>query len=477
MTSKTVVISDLHIGAGLLDDCDSELESCLISFLREQSSNDNAVELVINGDFLDFAQAEPWESPDFETEYEGLPLCYTQKQSTLKFEKIVAAHGAIFKALGDFLGANSENTIVILPGNHDADFFWPDVRTEFGKAVDVDRPKETSVKDRVHFRLEQSYRPPNAPNVWIEHGHQYDPNNNFFIDTDEFDPEIGTKMKRPIWSEKNPPIFKDKSGTERLYECIGTRFMIQFMNGLDAKYPFVDNVKPFSRFLRIFGVSVFTPGYRLLGPAAAIWQMLTYMTNEGITNPRSLLSVKNPAEGLGPSALLKDLFDRANDSDIVWLTNELEASGFELDKHLKMFVAKPANAELLMTFLSQHPDLLKPFEKVKRSTLGATSGTLSLGTAFFVDETQKLAEAALKVLNRDGVEYAIMGHTHTPVSGQHYINTGCWTRYYQFGGDQNMSSWDVLKEDSYQLFPYELRYAEIMAGGVPAAKLFREKKS
>jgi hypothetical protein len=75
------------------------------------------------------------------------------------------------------------------------------------------------------------------------------------------------------------------------------------------------------------------------------------------------------------------------------------------------------------------------------------------------------------------VEYAIMGHTHEPVSGEHYINTGCWTRYYRFGGDQNMRSWDVLKEDSYQLFPYELRYAEIMAGGVPAAKLFREQKS
>ena len=477
MVEKTVVISDLHIGAGLLDDCDSELENCLISFLEQQSSASTAVELVINGDFLDFAQAEPWEGPDFETEHEGVPLCYTENQSSLKLENIVAKHGPIFKGLGNFLGANRENSVVILPGNHDADFFWPKVQTEFRKAVDAERPADASVRDRVHFRLEQFYRPPSALNVWIEHGHQYDPNNDFFIETDEIDPDIGTKKKRPIWSEKNPPIFKDKSGTERLYECIGTRFMIRFMNGLDAKYPFVDNVKPFSRFLRIFGVSVFNPRYRLLGPAAAVWQMLTYMAKEGVTSPGSLLSLEMPNEDFGPSALLKDLFDSVDQSTLVWLTNELSARQYPNLRHLKNLIATPAEAQRLLTFLSQNPDLLKPFEKARGSVLGATPGTLSLGTAFFVDETQKLAEMALRVLNRDGVEYAVMGHTHQPVSNPHYINTGCWTRYYQFGGDQNMRSWDVLKENSYQLFPYELRYAEIPAGGIPTAKLFREKKS
>lgn len=477
MTSKTLVISDLHIGAGRLDDCDSELESCLISFLNQQSSANTTVELVINGDFLDFAQAEPWQDADFETEHEGVPLCFTQDQSTLKLGKIVTAHPAIFKALGDFLAANPHNTVVILPGNHDADFFWTNIQKLFKETVNGNRSGSDSVKDRVNFRLEQYYCPPSAPNVWIEHGHQYDPNNWFFIDTDEIDPEIGTKMKRPIWSEKTPPIFKDKSGAERLYECIGTRFMIQFMNGLDFTYPFVDNVKPFSRFLRIFGASVFNPGYKLLKPAAAVWQMLRYLTKEGVTSPGSLLALEQPDKGFGPSTLLKKLVDTAKESDLVLLTNELVARGFQLNIPLKMFVNKPANAERLMTFLSQNTDLLQHLEKAERSLLGSTKGTLSLGKGFFVDETQKLAEAALRVLNRDGVEYAIMGHTHEPVTGPHYINTGCWTRYYRFGGDQNMSSWDVLKEDSYQLFPYELRYAEILAGDAPQAKIFLEKKS
>lgn len=477
MTGKTIVISDLHIGAGRLDDCDSELEECLISFLNQQASENIAVELVINGDFLDFAQAEPWEGADFEVEHQGVPLCFTQDQSVLKLGKIVSAHSGIFKALGDFLTANPDNTVVILPGNHDVDFFWPNVQKVFREAVNAERADSDGVKDRVHFRLEQYYRPPSAPNVWIEHGHQYDPNNWFFIDTDEIDPEIGTKMKKPIWSEKSPPIFKDQSGTERLYECIGTRFMIRFMNGLDNTYPFVDNVKPFSRFLRIFGVSVFNPKFRLFKPAAAVWQMLSYLSKEGVTHPGSLLALERPDESFGPSALLRTLVDTAEESELVWLTNELVARGFPLKVPLKMFVNNPANAETLMTFLSKHPDLLQRFDKAKKPVLGSTPGTLSLGKGFFVDETQKLAEAALRILNRDGVEYAIMGHTHEPVTGKHYINTGCWTRYYRFGGDQNMRSWDVLKEDSYQLFPYELRYAEIKVGEAPEAKIFLEKKS
>jgi hypothetical protein len=47
---------------------------------------------VINGDFLDFVQAEPWQSPDFESETpDGVPLCFTQEQSLQKLESILSA--------------------------------------------------------------------------------------------------------------------------------------------------------------------------------------------------------------------------------------------------------------------------------------------------------------------------------------------------------------------------------------------------
>ncbi|HZH30236.1 MAG TPA: metallophosphoesterase [Pyrinomonadaceae bacterium] len=476
MKSKILVISDLHIGSGRLDDCDGELERCLIEFLLECSSEDGPVELVINGDFLDFVQAEPWEGTDFETEYEGVPLCFTQEQSAQKFKSIVAAHGLIFKALGNFLSIHAENSLVVLPGNHDADFFWPEVRRLFQEAVGEER---ADLKGRIHFKLEQCYRPEARPEVWIEHGHQYDPNNRFFIETDEIDPVVGTKVEKPVWSEERPPIFKDRAGRERLYQCIGTRFLIQFMNRLDSEYPFVDNVKPFSRFLRIFGASTFNPRYKLLTPAANVWRMLRYLVKEGVNSPGSLLSLDQPAAGFGPSALLKAMVDAMTEAELVWFVGELEARGFSFkNKHPKMFLdSDPSNAESLMTFLSENPDVVQRLEEVKIPLLGFAPGTLSMGQAFFVDETEKLREAAQKVLNKEGVAYAVMGHTHEPVEGQRYINTGCWTRYYRFGGDENMRSWDVLKENSYELFPYELRYAEIAPGQPPRAIVFRERKS
>lgn len=474
MKSRTIVISDLHIGSGALDDCDDEIEDCLVRFLSECSSPDLSVELIINGDFLDFVQAQPWQGASLESEHEGLALCFTEEQSRGKFEAIVASHRPIFKALGAFLAANSGNSLVIMPGNHDVDFFWDGVRALFIETVSE---QDAALTARIRFRLEPSYRPQCSPDVLIEHGHQYDPNNRFFIDANESSSIGNNKIKKPVWSETSPPIFRDEAGIPRLYECIGTRFLIQFMNKLDAKYPFVDNVKPFSRFLRIFGVSAFNPRYELLTPAASLWQMLRYLVKEGINSPSSLLSLDQPKEKFGPSALLESVIDAMTDAEIASFVARLDDRGFSFDVPPRMFVKDPARAGRLMTFLSENMDLTEELERVKPSMLGVAAGTLSLTKGFFMDETALLNEAAQKLLNERVASYVIMGHTHESVVSPRYLNTGCWIRYYQFGGTEDMRSWDVLKENSYSLFPYVLRYAEILPGQGPRAKVFAEKTS
>src|SRR5439155_11225955 len=108
------------------------------------------------------------------------------------------------------------------------------------------------------YSLDPVYRPTMCPSVWIEHGHQHDPVNNFLF------------KGEPCWSANNPPIRRDQWGTERLYECIGTRFLIQFLNDLDKKYPYVDNVKPFWRFLQLFGASALRPGFGSVQAAVAV---------------------------------------------------------------------------------------------------------------------------------------------------------------------------------------------------------------
>src|SRR6516162_7488182 len=224
---RLVVISDIHVGSGPLDDCDAELERGLVSFLEQMAADSEPTTLVINGDFLDFAQAEPWQGKELESSTaDGVPLCFTEEQSVEKLKGIVRAHRPIFDAAGEICRPGSGHRLVILPGNHDVDFFWDKVRAEFVAALGGSR-------DRLQFHLEQSYRPEQFPGVWIEHGHHYDECNNF------------RARDRDYWSEARPPIFADVKGIPRLLECVGTRFLIRFLNRLDRDYPFVDNVKPF----------------------------------------------------------------------------------------------------------------------------------------------------------------------------------------------------------------------------------------
>src|SRR5215831_14598817 len=97
---RLVVISDIHVGAGILDDCDVELEKGIVAFLEDLAAHPVPTTLVINGDFLDFAQAEPWQSGDLESSTaEGVPLCFTEEQSVQKLKEIVRCHGVIFEAI------------------------------------------------------------------------------------------------------------------------------------------------------------------------------------------------------------------------------------------------------------------------------------------------------------------------------------------------------------------------------------------
>ena len=58
-----------------------------------------------------------------------------------------------------------------------------------------------------------------------------------------------------------------------------------------------------------------------------------------------------------------------------------------------------------------------------------------------------------------------MGHTHEPAiptTDLAYMNTGCWTRYYQEGKEKRTKwSWDLLRKSAQENFPYELAYAQV----------------
>jgi UDP-2,3-diacylglucosamine pyrophosphatase LpxH len=461
---KIFIISDVHVGAGRLDDCDAELDGHLCDFFRELAAREEAVELVINGDFLEFIQAPPWQGRELESKtLDKTPLCFTAEQSRLKLEEICKAHSPIFHGLGYFLGVKSENRLTILPGNHDADFFWEGVRESF---LDKVCQPGGGTRGQVDFVLEQVYRPADAPGVWIEHGHQYDPVNAFMVGGE------------PKWSRENPPILKDRHGEERLLECVGTRLLIKYLNKIDYDYPFVDNVKPLGKFIPLFGRAAFVPDYGLIKAAAAMWGLLKFLATITLHHRGDLLD--SPEEsGLDPQPVLLEWIRHMSKAEKLAFDEEANARGFVLNRSLETYVSDKLRAEALMTFLSQNLDLIS-VKGGDASVLGTSQGTLGLYRGFRLDESELLAEKAAEILKHHEVRAVVMGHTHEVVCGPDlaYVNSGCWTRYLDFRKTKHIRSWSVLRENSYELFPFELNYVEVDPKDSQYVRklTFREKK-
>lgn len=463
---RLCIISDLHIGAGPLDDCDDELEGRIVAFLDQFASQPEPSILVVNGDFLDFAQAEPWQSAELEAETAmGTPLCFTEEQSVEKLRCIVASHRAVFQALGRIVRPASLHRVVVLPGNHDPDFFWPRVRREFVRAV-----AKRGERDRVRlsFHLEQAYRPADFDGLWIEHGHQYDDCNKFAVNG------------QPRWSQALPPILPDETGVPRLLECVGTRFLIKFLNGLDQKYPFVDNVKPFSKFVRLFLVSTVQRDFGPLPAAVAYWGFLKFFAFALAKSPRDLLS--SDQDQPDPKVLFEQFGKRLRDlpsGDAERLATGMRQRGFDFEAmSFGFYLDDEQRVQKLLDFLAAHADLLAAISADDNEDGLLSIGDdryLTLGGGYLTNETEALQQAAARLVADGSAKAVVMGHTHEPVwptAELNYLNIGCWTRYLREAEQPRRQwSWSILKDQSYRNFPYELGYAEV--SGADPGKLVR----
>src|ERR1051325_3281730 len=118
-----IIISDLHIGKN--DEFDifagPQKSELFASFIESARTDKNPVELVINGDFIDFLQLYPWNE-------------LTREAALSKMEQIASASSHIFKNLGEFL-KDPRHRLIILPGNHDVELAYPEVGNVLRKAI------------------------------------------------------------------------------------------------------------------------------------------------------------------------------------------------------------------------------------------------------------------------------------------------------------------------------------------------------
>lgn len=419
----TIVISDLHVGGGKKDPGDDHVyqNEQLVRFLEAiPEARDGKVELFINGDFLEFAQVLPDAfkptSPDF--------WC-TQQESKDKLNAIIEGHEDIFGALGDF--QKKGNQVTIAAGNHDVDLYWPGVQDCLRREIHPNIKFELG--EEVYFRY--------GTRLAIGHGHMYDPANRF-----------------KNW--KNP-IDKDQ---QRLEMCPGTLFMVQFVNWLEDKHKFSDNVKPVTALARV----LWNEKREDLKVAAKILFQFTY------DNPSIALGINSNPEGIARSLLLELAFNENFQRELTALYHKVRDPQATTETVVKELSTEQSLIEFLKELFLKlsPPDWLPVLGQYESVMLGADDETtLSVLRSGMSKDKENLRNEAISylALESGAHEVVVFGHTHQPDEWRGsatweggYFNPGSWTRYIDLDKWPNLTLTDLEKEED---FPFQLNFIRI----------------
>lgn len=221
-TTRTFVISDLHLGGRPPSEpegpafqlCSSYRE--LADFIRWASTQScgGALELVINGDFVDFLAedslgAKPWDASE-ENVIAKLDLIVERTR--------VDGRGP-FDALREFSSASRR--IVILLGNHDVELSLPKVRNHLLSLLTSDSGHApTFIFDGEAYR---------TGSTLIEHGNRYDDWN---------------VVDHSALREARSVLSRAGKSAELFDPPAGSRMVIEVINRVKSTYRFIDLLKP-----------------------------------------------------------------------------------------------------------------------------------------------------------------------------------------------------------------------------------------
>lgn len=181
MSYDLLIVSDVH----LTDEREPvageahlvpELERFLAAHERHPEP-ERRWRLIFNGDVFDFlhVRLRPQDQVPFPLsagERARGPGTSAEK-SVWKLRKILDANERFLAALGRFLASGNE--VVMLPGNHDLELYWPEVREEIRNAL---RPFAGDAGiGRLTFKPWCYYEP---GLLYVEHGSQFDADNRIF---------------------------------------------------------------------------------------------------------------------------------------------------------------------------------------------------------------------------------------------------------------------------------------------------------
>ena len=210
------VISDLHLGGVKpfqIFGSTVELVS-LITYLAQQSE-DQQIGLLINGDFIDFLAEEPG-------------AYFDPERAVDKLDRVLgdASFAPVFAAMRAFVRAD-HRVLVINLGNHDLELALPWVREHLIQALCGDE-----LPARARLRLVQDGTGVlcrvGGAKVLCVHGNEVDSWN-------VADFERVRRITRDLQFGKSVDAWIPNAGTQ---------MVIDVMNGIKRRYPFVDLLKP-----------------------------------------------------------------------------------------------------------------------------------------------------------------------------------------------------------------------------------------
>ena len=441
MSRKAVklVISDTHIGAGgreldnNLEDFISDVEfGRWIHALVRESNRDNVdMELIINGDWLEFLQIPAVDKFEPYRLYEvGDYAGYSEKEALQRLEIVQRWHPSIFLGLSDFLSQGPPHrTITILFGNHDPEVTHPAVQTRLRQLINAtgEDANLVSIGARRDFK----------DGVYIEHGNAYVEEVNQFTDPDNpVDPHNPSQVERPP----------------------GSHFVTHFFNQLEWERPWIDGVHPLTSLL--FYALAFEPSFALdilgallkIAPDYALGLAGTPgPEGEGGASERVLAEIDTPEKQKAVAERLRT--DTAFASQFMQEIEDALIEQGAIPAPPRDVAARPAEP-------------LMPQERAR-----------DISERYWL----MLEEEAERIAREKGAQVILFGHIHEAIekelpSGAIYLNTGTWIWKGDFSEASDETWQDLIHHPEKYMNQRNLTYARIdfdKAGKIASARLER----
>jgi UDP-2,3-diacylglucosamine pyrophosphatase LpxH len=414
MSKSLFVISDLHLGGGegfqMCSPAGRERLVAFIDHVGSQRRRGHEVQLVVNGDIVDFLAEEPFAS------FTG-----DDDEARRKLARIIASTAPVWQALRDLIASGCRTTLML--GNHDVELSLPGPRRllleTLGDGVEL-------VCDNQAFV--------DGP-VLIEHGNRYDKWNVVSHDA--------LRQIRSALSRREVALPYDGPP--------GSQLVQQVLNPIKARYPWVDLLKPES--------SGMLPILAVLEPAAMKNALALARLAQETTRSRF------DANGVpvDPRQISAELADSAARQDpMIQLARALA----DMDEPQAVSVLGAAQGLLARLKDAAHASIR---DEIYRRLLSALRAYAQQDRkAFDTREEDDVYLRPAQAAARRDFKVVIYGHTHLAkrvaldVGGAVYLNTGTWADLMRVPaavlGDD-----DVLARQQLEAFVDDLRHGRLDA--------------